>query len=286
MLQRRPRSARRIQLLWTIGQAGLVLACVYLYFRVRNLTEGSYDVAAAHAHGLLQLEQRLGIAIEDTIQEPFLKSDVLSSLANSVYIYGHWPVIAATMLWTVWRHRRVFLRLRDAMIVSGLLGMVVFMTWPLAPPRLVDVGMVDTITRDHAAYRVLQPTELTNQFAAMPSLHSGWDLLVGIAIVSAAGTAWLRTVGFVLPGLMMISVVATGNHYVLDVVAGIALALVGHLAAIGLERRRLHRSARRLLESQERTRPKIVVPDFPRQRRAVPGTVVPAQSQQRDARSR
>ena len=221
MLQRRPRAASRTQLLWTFGQAGLVLACVYLYFRVRNLTEGSYDVAASHAHGLLDLEKRLGIAIEDTLQEPFLKSEALSTLANSVYIYGHWPVIVATMLWTVWRHRRVFLRLRDAMIVSGLLGMVVFMTWPLAPPRLVDVGMVDTITRDNTAYRVLQPSELTNQFAAMPSLHSGWDLLVGSAIVSAAGTAWLRTLGFVLPGLMMISVVATGNHYVLDVVAGV-----------------------------------------------------------------
>ena len=252
MLQRRPpRAARRTQLLWTFGQAGLVLAGVYLYFRVRNVTEGSYDVAAAHAHGLLDLEQRLGIALEDTIQEPFLRSDLLSSFANSVYIYGHWPVIAAPMLWTVWRHRRVFLRLRDAMIVSGLLGMVVFMTWPLAPPRLVDVGMVDTITRDNTAYRVLQPTELTNQFAAMPSLHSGWDLLVGIAIVSAAGTAWLRTVGFVLPGLMMVSVVATGNHYVLDVVAGVSLALVGYMAAISLERRRLHRSARRLLEGRE-----------------------------------
>ena len=278
MLQRRPRSAGRVQLLWTFGQAGLVLACVYLYFRVRNLTEGSYDVAAAHAHGLVDLEQRLGIALEDTIQEPFLRSDLLSTFANSVYIYGHWPVITATMLWTVWRHRRVFLRLRDAMIVSGLLGMVVFMTWPLAPPRLVDVGMVDTITRDHTAYRVLQPTEFTNQFAAMPSLHSGWDLLVGIAIVSAAGTAWLRTVGFALPALMMISVVATGNHYVLDVVAGVALALVGHVAALALERRRLHRAARRLLEGQERTSPEIVVQEIEGRERAARVTDVPAQA--------
>lgn len=277
MLQRRPRSAGRVQLLWTIGQAGLVLACVYLYFRVRNLTEGSYDVAAAHARGLVDLEQRLGIAIEDTIQEPFLRWDLLSTFANSVYIYGHWPVITATMLWTVWRHRRVFLRLRDAMIVSGLLGMVVFMTWPLAPPRLVDVGIVDTITRDHTAYRVLQPTELTNQFAAMPSLHSGWDLLVGIAIVSAAGTAWLRTVGFALPGLMMISVVATGNHYVLDVVAGVALALVGHVAALALERRRLHRAARRLLEGQQRVAQESGQ-QIPDQRRPRPATDVPAPS--------
>jgi membrane-associated phospholipid phosphatase len=225
MLQPRPRTARRAQLLWTLGQAALVLCCVYLYFRIRNITEGSFDVARAHAHEIAELEQRLGIAVEDTAQQPFLGSDVLSTVANAVGIYlWHWPVIVATMLWTAWRHRAVFLRLRDAMIASGLLGMVVFATYPLAPPRLADLGMVDTITRDNTAYRLLQPTDLTNQFAAMPSLHSGWDLLVGIAIVSAAGSVWLKAVGCTLPVLMVVSVVVTGNHFVLDVLAGIVLA--------------------------------------------------------------
>ena len=241
MLQPRPRAASRSQLRWIFGQAGLVLLCVYLYFRIRNVTEGSYDVALSHAHDLVALEQRLGIAVEETLQEPFLRWEVLATIANSVYIYGHWPAIIAAMLWTGWRHREVFLRLRDAMIVSGLLGMVVFVTYPLAPPRLADLGMVDTITRDNTAYRLLQPTEFTNQYAAMPSLHSGWDLLVGIAIVTAAGTTWLKAVGCAMPTLMVISVVGTGNHYLLDVVAGIALVLGAHAAALGLERRRARR---------------------------------------------
>ena len=185
MLQSRPRSARRTQLRWTFGQAGLVLVCVYLYFRVRNLTEGSYDVAVSHAHGVVGLEQRLGIAIEDTVQEPFLSRNAVA-FANSVYIYGHWPAIVATMTWTAWRHRRVFLRLRDAMIVSGLLGMVVFMTWPLAPPRLVDVGMVDTITRDHTAYRVLQPTGSPTSSPRCPACTPG-------------GTSWSESRSSALP---------------------------------------------------------------------------------------
>ena len=242
MLRPGPDSARRTQLLWTLGQAALVVFCVYLYFRIRNVTEGSYDVAVAHARDLVALEEDLGIAVEHTLQQPFLESDTLAGIANSVYIYGHWPVIVATMVWTVWRHRAVFLRLRDAMIVSGLLGMTVFVTWPLAPPRLAGNGMVDTITEDNPGYRVLQPSQFTNQFAAMPSLHAGWDLLVGIAIVTAAGTVALKVIGYVLPVLMTVSVVVTGNHYLLDVVAGIALVLVGHAVALQLERRRLRRA--------------------------------------------
>jgi membrane-associated phospholipid phosphatase len=244
MLRPAPHDTRRTQVLWTLGQAAFVVLCIYAYFRIRNLTEGSYDVALAHAHDLVELEERLGIAVEETLQDPFLGSGTLATAANSVYIYGHWPVIVVVMLWTVWRHREVFLRLRDGMIVSGLLGMVAFVTYPLAPPRLAQDGVVDTITQDNGAYRVLQPVQFTNQFAAMPSLHAGWDLLVGIAIVTAATTTWLKTVGYLLPVLMTVSVVVTGNHYLLDVVAGIAFALVGHVAALGLERWRLRRRER------------------------------------------
>ena len=93
-----------------------------------------------------------------------------------------------------------------------------------------------------AVRRVLQPPSLTNQYAAMPSLHSGWDLLVGMAIISAASTVALKVVGFAMPVLMAFAVVATANHYIVDVVAGVALALVGHAVALWLERRRAARS--------------------------------------------
>jgi membrane-associated phospholipid phosphatase len=238
----RSESTRR-RLFWLLGQATFVVLCIYLYFRIRNITEGSRDVAVENAQDVVDLERNLGIYVEEGLQEPFLTSNTLLGIANAVYVYGHWPVIVATMVWTAWRHRVVFLRLRDAMVVSGLLGMVVFVTWPLAPPRLANLGLVDTITQENTAYRVLQPTQFTNQFAAMPSLHAGWDLLVGIAIVTAASTTAVKLVGYAMPVLMTISVVVTANHYILDVVAGIALVLVGHAAALALERRRRARAA-------------------------------------------
>jgi len=80
-----------------------------------------------------------------------------------------------------------------------------------------------------------------DQYAAMPSLHAGWDLLVGISIVTAASSLWLKAVGCLLPVMMMFAVIATANHFVVDVVAGIVLVLIGHVVALALERRRLRR---------------------------------------------
>ena len=228
---------------WVLGQAGLVTLGVFVYFRVRGLTEGAVDVAVAHAHDVVALEQRLGLDIEPAVQAPVEASESTETLANWIYIWGHWPVIVATMIWLAWRHRNIFLRLRNGMLVSGGIGLVIFASFPVAPPRLADQGLVDTITRSSEAYRVLQPPEFVNQYAAMPSLHSGWDLLIGIAIVTAATTIPLRVVGLTLPIAMMFAVVATANHFVLDVVAGVLIALVGHAVALALERRRVAEDA-------------------------------------------
>ena len=229
--------------LWVLGQAALVATGIFVYFRVRGLTEGSEDVAVRHARDIAELEGDLGIHIEPSVQSPVETSEVAETLANWIYIWGHWPVIVATMIWLAWRHRNIFLRLRNGMLVSGGIGLVIFASFPVAPPRLADQGLVDTVTRSSESYRVLQPPEFVNQYAAMPSLHAGWDLLVGIAIFTAASTTWLRVVGVVMPVAMAYAVMATGNHFFFDVVAGVALALVGHVAALALERRRQSRRA-------------------------------------------
>jgi membrane-associated phospholipid phosphatase len=230
--------------LWVLGQAGLVTLGVFVYFSVRGLTETSEAVAVDHARDIVGLERDLGIAAEGELQALVAPSAALATLANWIYIWGHWPVIIATMVWLAWRHRPVFLRLRDAMLVSGALGMLIFVSYPVAPPRLAGLGLVDTVTESSTAYRVLQPPGFVNQYAAMPSLHSGWDLLVGISIVTAASTVLLKGVGWALPVMMALAVVATANHYLLDVVAGVLLVLLGHAVALQLERRRQHRRRR------------------------------------------
>ena len=237
------RAAARSRLLWILRQTGWMALGVFIYFRVRGLTESSADVAVDHAHDIVALEKRLGLYVEEELQAVVAPSQTLETFANWVYIWGHWPAIIVTMVWLALLHRRDFLRLRDGMLVSGALGMAVFVSYPVAPPRLADLGLVDTVTENSQAYRVLQPPAFTNQYAAMPSLHSGWDLLVGMAIFAAASTLALRIVGVAMPILMGLAVVATANHYLLDVFAGVALALTGHAVALFLERRRDQRAA-------------------------------------------
>lgn len=226
---------------FVFGQAGLVLLGIFIYFRVRGLTESSAQLAREHAYSIVRFESRLGIDVEPSLQRLVAPSEWLQTAVNWIYIWGHWPVIIVTMLWLVWHHRVVFLRLRDAMMVSGALGMAVFVSYPVAPPRLADLGLVDTVSEQSRAYRFLQPPAFVNQYAAMPSLHVGWDLLVGMAIISAASSIALKVLGFAMPVLMAFAVVATANHYLMDVIAGVGLVLAGHAAALWLEDRRERR---------------------------------------------
>jgi membrane-associated phospholipid phosphatase len=238
MLKPRDLAGPRAGTLWALGQAGLVLLLVCVYFGVRGLTVGSTKDAVDHAHDITTFEERLHLDVEEALQDPASHSEVIVTIANWVYIWGHWPIIIVTMIWLLRWHSDAFRRLRDAMMLSGAIGMVIYATYPVAPPRLADLGLIDTVTENSRAYRVLQPPAFVNQYAAMPSLHAGWDLLVGIAIVTAASSVALRIIGYAMPTLMAVAVVLTANHYVVDVIAGVLLVLFAHVAALALDRRR------------------------------------------------
>ena len=216
---------RRPRLGFAARQALLLGAAVAVYFLVRSLTTGRAAVAEDNAWVLVELERSLGVFVERDVQAFVLQQEWVVPVFNGIYIYGHWPVIAAVLGWLAWRRRDAFVVYRNVLLVSGLVGMVIVATFPVAPPRLMDLGFVDTVTLRAEAYRVLQPPSLTNQYAAMPSFHVGWDLLVGIALVREGGRTWTRVVGTALPLLMLLTVVATGNHYLVDAVVGDTIVL-------------------------------------------------------------
>jgi hypothetical protein len=220
-------------------EAALVGFAVLVYFGVRGLTEGRVEKAFANAHELLRIEEALGVAWELRIQTTIVGHDVLTALANWVYVYGHWPVIATCGV-LLYVHRRDRYRLlRNAMIISGLIGFVFFAAVPVAPPRLVMPEIVDTVTEYSSGYRALQPPALTNQYAALPSLHFGWNLILGIVLFQATTRIAVRTFAVVMPVAMAFAVVATANHYVLDVALGAVVVLVGLTAADLLRARTL-----------------------------------------------
>jgi PAP2 superfamily len=220
-------------------EAALVGFAILVYFGVRGLTEGRVGKAYANARELLRIEDALGVAWELEIQAVILGHDVLTALANWVYVYGHWPLIAACgVLLYVYRRDRYRL-LRNAMIISGLIGFVFFAAVPVAPPRLIMPEIVDTVTEYSSGYRALQPPALTNQYAALPSLHFGWNLLLGIVLFQATTRIPVRAFAVAMPVAMAFAVVATANHYVLDVALGAVVVLVGLAAAYLLRARTL-----------------------------------------------
>jgi hypothetical protein len=215
----------------------LVMTGLVLYFGVRGLTVGNVDQAVGNAADVVSLERDLDIYIEPRVQDVVNGVPFMTTLMNWVYVWGHWPVIAVTLLWLVLRHASGYRVMRNAMVISGAIGLVVFALFPVAPPRLAGLGLVDTVTEFSTSYRALQPQAFVNQYAAVPSLHVGWDLLVGLALLTYCEHRAWRVIGVVLPCLMAVSVVATANHFVVDVVAGIVVVLVGLAAARLMERR-------------------------------------------------
>ena len=215
----------------------LVGAAIAAYFLVRNVTAGGAEDAFANARRLVDLEDWLHIAWEDTVQATVVESDVFVTLTNWVYIWLHWPVILGTAaaLW-VWRRPRYHL-FRNALFVSGAIGFLFFALFPVAPPRLLDLGLVDTVTEQSRSYRALQPPGLTNQYAAFPSLHVGWNFVVGIVLFTTFTALAVRVFAVVSPLAMTLAVVATANHFVIDVLAGLAVVLVGLGAAVAIQRR-------------------------------------------------
>ncbi|MFI6674333.1 phosphatase PAP2 family protein [Kribbella sp. NPDC050470] len=224
------RVARRTQQL--AAEVALITTAIVLYFVVRGLIHTRIDAAFRNAEYVVELERLGGFFVEPELQAAIAGHGWLVDAVSYFYIYGHWPVVVVTVLWLLIRHRDAYRTFRNAILISGGIGLVIFATFPVAPPRfLPSYGFVDTVTEQTSAYRVLQPPAFVNQYAAVPSLHFGWNLLMGIAIAALAGSWVMRLFGWLMPLAMLASIVLTANHYVFDGLAGGVIALLGLLIA-------------------------------------------------------
>jgi hypothetical protein len=219
-------------------QIVIVVTAALLYFGVRGLTEGNEQLAVHNAERILRIEDGIGLAVEGSLQALILDSRILVTLSNWVYIWGHWPVIITVLAWLFARHREHYRLLLRSMLISGAIGLIMFALYPVSPPRLMPGDeFVDTVTELSRSYRILQPPALVNKYAALPSLHVGWNLLVGIAVFRASRNVALRVFAVTSPVLMMAAVVLTGNHYVVDGFIGSVVAGIGLICAEAIARR-------------------------------------------------
>jgi membrane-associated phospholipid phosphatase len=232
----------RVSRTWVsfLKELAIVVPAYFVYFMVRGLVEGRAPEAIGRAASLIKLEESIGIFWEPTLQELLVSERLVLNLMNWVYVWGHWPVIVGVALWLFFLHKAHYQLYRNAFLISGAIGLVIFATLPVAPPRLMDSGgFVDTVSLYSRAYRVLQPPAFVNQYAAMPSLHFGWNLLLGIAIFRHTRNPAVKILGAVSPAIVLLSIVLTANHYILDAVAGGIVALLGLALALALTRRSL-----------------------------------------------
>lgn len=216
----------------------LILGAYSAYQLARGAVTDRVSDAFANAAGLIRFERSIGIFWEAQLQGLIMGSDFLVAMFNWIYVWGHLPVVGALALWIYVFRRNVFARYRNAFLISGAIGLIFFVTLPVAPPRFLPwAGFVDTITLRHNIYHTLQYSPFVNQYAAMPSLHLGWNLLVGLAVFQTTRVWYAKAAGLLMPLLMLAAIVFTANHYILDAVAGIAIALASLWLAGLLNRR-------------------------------------------------
>ena len=153
-----------------------MLAALAVYHVVRVLVGGAGLEPLENSLSLLRLETALGLDWEIALQQAFLDHlRPIIPILNFVYTWGYWLILAGSLSYLYVLRRGTYRRVRNAMIVSGLIGVLVFASFPVPPPRLAPVGVVDTVeSSDSIAEEVARPNWLINENAALPSFHFGW----------------------------------------------------------------------------------------------------------------
>ncbi len=219
-----------------VAELLLVIPAYTGYQLVRSTVGGEAGTAFDNARHVIRIEQRLGIFHEAFLQQLILPKEWMVDFFNYLYIWGHLPVIIAVALWLYISHRDRYALFRNAFLISGLIALIGFSTLPLAPPRYMpEFGFVDTIISAQSYY-ALQNPKIVNQYAAMPSLHFGWDLLVAVAIGYNTRARLWRIFAMFMPFLTLGGIVLTANHYFLDAAAGALVAVLGLGIALLLRR--------------------------------------------------
>ncbi len=205
------------------------------YDASRWIFAGDADVAEDHATRLIAFERSLGLAVEGTIQRA-LDSGFASAFLANVYLAAQLAVLPAALVWLYHRAPAVYRRLRTTVIATWLVAVPVFALYPVAPPRLAHIGLVDTVSDQAAVALTGHSTIFYNPYAAVPSLHVGFAFAIGVAAYAAIRTPWARLAALLWGPLVTVAVIATGNHYLLDVLAGLAATAAGYGAALAVAR--------------------------------------------------
>jgi len=228
--------ARRSGVFAGLLEISLIVILWISYTLSRLLASNDMDSALARAKELVRFESYVGLNWERTINDFFVDHGGLGLFASYWYSAAHYLVTPLVLLWIYLCHRPHYVTLRRALMVATVIALGLYLLLPTAPPRFVG-GFTDVLDlhsaqgwwgADASAPRGFG--QITNELAAFPSLHAGWSLWVALAVREVTRSRVLRSLGWAYALVTAVVVIGTGNHWMLDVIVGWLVVLVGCVA--------------------------------------------------------
>ena len=215
----------------------LFLGAYLVYSMSRYVSVGDISTATGHAEWIVDLQQSIGVNVEASVQSA-LHGTVAIWILNNLYLAAQLVVVPGTLIWLYRRDHALYVRLRNTVLATWLIAMPIYALFPVAPPRLADVGLIDTITQGGGVrLDSALTTSFYNPLAAVPSLHAGFALAVGVALAAAANRRWLKLLALSWAPIIGLAVVATGNHFLFDIAAGVAVTVAGYVVGNAVDRK-------------------------------------------------
>jgi membrane-associated phospholipid phosphatase len=201
-------------------QLAIWFGFVFAYQLARGLADRHPDRAFANGWKVVDLETHVTNRLyELTFQQFVDQRHVLATAVSWTYWNSEFTVVGVAVLWVYLRRHDAFVGFRNSILLANTLGLLGYVIMPTAPPRMLGVGFVDT-HRDGLVQLMANP------YAAMPSLHAGDAVIVGVVLMSVSRSWWAKVLWAAWPAWVCFAVMATGNHFWLDCLAGIVVALV------------------------------------------------------------
>lgn len=215
MTQRRPRW-------WT--QVILAVAFAWGYDAVRALHGDVRTAALHHAAWVVRIDHAMGVGWLATLAQWVAAHDLVADVLCGYYVGMHFAMVCVTLI-ALWVDGRFYRWYRDALLLASVIAFVVFWAYPVAPPRLLSPVYPDSV-KLVLPFAYHAEAAAANLYAAVPSLHVAWAVWCTIALLTIVRRWWLRSLALAHTLLTVLTVMATGNHYLFDVLTGVALMVV------------------------------------------------------------
>ena len=209
-------------------EALVVLGLYAAYQMSRGFANGSASLALDHARKVVRLEEHLQLFHERTLQDAVMRLPGMIDAFGFAYMSLHLVGTVAVLMWLYTCRPDWFPLLRTALAIASALALSIYFLYPTAPPRLAGIGIVDTVTTvNDIDLRSRLLGAFYNPFAAIPSMHFGYALLLGVTVAWLSRPLPVRLAALAYPSFVLLVIVGTGNHFILDAIAGAAVSAVG-----------------------------------------------------------